>query len=166
VKAICREVLATPDIIEREIRQRAGRVEATLGSLKKDLVTLDKKEVRNRDTEANLVMEKATGKASPEAYERCLALVKAERAWISEERQRLQAQLDTIQQGEAALLGLAQVRERLAAKPSSASNGDWRLVFNALGLEVHVTGSGDVEVRLAVPIVEKPAIVSTSPWTT
>jgi hypothetical protein len=89
-----------------------GQVEATVESLQRSLASLDKKEARNRDTEANLVMDKATGKASPEAYERCLALVKAERIWISEERQRLQAQLDTVQQGEATLLGLAQMRER------------------------------------------------------
>jgi len=166
VKAICREVLATPDIIEREIRQRAGQVQATLESLQKSLATLDKKEARNRDTEANLVMEKATGKASPEAYERCLALVKAERAWITEERERLQAQINTIREGQSTLLGLAQVRERLAARLVNASNQDWRAVFNALALEVHVSEGGDVEVRLAVPIAEKPAIVSTMPLTT
>ena len=107
-------------------------------------------------------MERATGKASPEAYERCLALVKAERVWISEERQRLQAQLETIRQGEATLLGLAQVRERLAAKLDSAANEDWRLVFAALALEIHVTERGDIEATLAIP-VEKPSIVLSSP---
>lgn len=162
VKAICQEVLATPEIIEREIRQRAGRAKATLESVQRALAALDKKEARNRDTEANLVMEKATGKASPEAYERCLALVKAERAWIAEERQRLQAQLGVIQQGEATLLGLAQMRERLVAKLGSAANEDWRLVFSALALEVHVAEQGAIEVGLAIP-VEKSLIVLHTP---
>lgn len=162
VKAICREVLSTPDIIEQEIHQRVGQVEATMESLQRSLASLDKKEARNRDTEANLVMDKATGKASPEAYERCLALVKAERIWISEERQRLQAQLDTVQQGEATLLGLAQMRERLAAKLDSAATEDWRLIFSALAVEVHVSERGAIEVALAIPI-EKSPIVFTTP---
>ncbi len=163
VKAICREVLATPDIIEREIRQRAGKVQATLDSLQKSLAALGKKEARNRDTEANLVMERATGKASPEAYERCLALVKAERAWVSEERQRLQPQLNTIQQGEATLLGLAQMREKLAAKLDSAANEDWRLVFSALAVELHVTERGNIEVGLAIPVEKSPIVLPTPP---
>ncbi len=162
VKAICREVLGSPDIIEREIRQSAGRVEATLESLQRSLVALDKKEARNRDTEANLLMERARGSASPEAFERCLALVKAQRTWIAEERQRLLAQLETIRHGEATLLGLAQVRERLAAKLDSTANEDWRLVFNALAVELHVTEAGEIEVSLAIP-VEKPSIVLTTP---
>jgi len=162
VKAVCREVLGSPDIIEREIHQRAGRVEATLESLQKSLAALDRKQTRNRNTEANLVMERATGEASPEAYERCLALVKAERVWISEEHPRLQAQLETIRQGEATLLGLAQVRETLAAKLDSAANEDWRLVFTALALELHVSERGDIEATLAIP-VEQASIVLSSP---
>lgn len=107
-------------------------------------------------------MEKAIGSASPESYERCLALVKAERTWITEERQRLQAQVSTITDGQEALLGLAQIRETLAAKLDSASNEDWRLIFAALDLQVHVTEQGVIEVALAIP-AQSVSIVSTTP---
>jgi hypothetical protein len=63
---------------------------------------------------SNRALEKARGNVSQEACERALARVKAERTWIIEERQRLLAQVKTLEQGQAALLGLAQVRERLA----------------------------------------------------
>ncbi|MBU2009145.1 MAG: recombinase family protein [Chloroflexi bacterium] len=162
VKAICRQVLSSPEVLEQEIRQRAGRVEATLESLQNSLATLDRRGARNRDMEANLLLERAKGNASPEAYERCLAMLKAERVWIAEERQRLQAQLDTARQGEATLFALAQVREKLATKLDSAANEDWRLIFSALALELHVTEQGNVEVALALP-VEKPSIVSSAP---
>jgi len=152
VKAICRDVLSDPAIIERQVSQRAGQVDATLDSLRASLASLDKKEARNKHTETNLVMEKATGAASPEAYERCLALVKAERTWIIDERERLQAQVRTITQGQETLLGLAQIRERLAAKLGSASNEDWRLIFAALALEVHVNEQGVIEVAMAIPL--------------
>ena len=162
VKKVCREVLSNPEVIEQQIRERSGQVEATLESLRASLASLDKKEARNRQTEANLVMDKATGTASLESYERCLALVKAERTWITEERQRLQAQVSTITDGQEALLGLAQTRDRLAAKLDSASNEDWRLIFAALALQVHVTEQGIIEIALAIP-VESASIVSTTP---
>jgi hypothetical protein len=162
VKAICREVLTSPEIIEREIRQGAGRVGLTLESLQKNMAALNRKEARNRATEANLLLERAKGNASPEAYEQCLALTRAERTWIAEERQRLEAQRDTMLRGEATLLGLAEMREKLLAKLDSAANEDWRQVFGALALEVRVTERGDVEAALAIP-VEKPSIVLTTP---
>jgi hypothetical protein len=153
---------ANPDVIEEQIRQRSGQVEATLECLLASLAALDRKEGRNKHTEANLVMDKATGTASPESYERCLALVKAESTWIIEERQRLQAEVHTITDGQEALLGLGQIKERLAAKLDSASNEDWRLIFAALALQVHVTEQGVIEVALAIPAQIVP-IVSTTP---
>jgi hypothetical protein len=162
VKGVCRELLSNPEVIEQQITQRAGQVETTLDSLRTSLLSLDKKEARNRHTEANLVMDKATGSASPESYEQCLSLVKAERTWITEERQRLQAQVSTITDGREALLGLAQIRESLAAKLDSASNEDWRLIFAALDLQVHVSEQGVVQVALAIP-TQSVSIVSTTP---
>ena len=163
IKAICREVLTRPDVIEREIRERVGQVETTLKSLRDSLAALDRRENRSRNTEANLLMERAAGNASPEAFERCIAQLKAERTWIAEERQRLQGQLDTIQQGGAMLLGLAQVRERLAGRLDNADNEIWRMIFNALGLQVHVTEAGKVEVALAIPAKESPIVFTSSP---
>jgi hypothetical protein len=162
VKAVCREVLSDPDIIEQQIHQRVGQAKATEESIQRSLKSLNQREVRNRDIEANLVMEKATGKASPEAYERCLALNRAERTWLCEEKQRLEEQLETLADGQATMLGLAQMREKLASKLDSASNEDWRLIFAALALEVRVTEQGVIEVALAIP-AQSVSIVSTAP---
>ncbi len=74
--------------------------------------------------------------------------------------------MDTIQQKESTLLGLAKVRERLAAKLDSATNDDWRLIFNALAVEGHVTEERGVEIRMDIPLeqpLEEPSIVSTRP---
>jgi len=159
VKALCRMVLESPEIIEQEIKSRTGTVQSTGDSLRKSLVTLDRKNASNLDTETNLVLEKARGNVSQEAYERALARVKAERTWITEERERLQSQLQTLEQGQAALLGLAQMRERLAQKLASATVEDWRMILNALGAEVHVTDEGTLDVGLAIPL-EVTSIVS------
>ncbi|MFH1140560.1 MAG: recombinase family protein [Chloroflexota bacterium] len=162
VKALCRKVLGSPEIIERELRNRQRAVKATMESLRKGLAAMDRKLERNLQTETNLLLEKARGDASPEAYDRAMASLRAEGAWIVEERQRLQVQLDTARNGEAALFGLAQARERLAAKLGSASNEDWRVVFNGTALEVHVTEQGETEVAMAIPMEETP-IVSHTP---
>ncbi len=66
--------------------------------------------------------------------------------------ERLLAQVRTLEQGQATLLGLAQVRERLAQKLASAAVDDWRMIFNALGVEVHVTDEGTLDVGLAIPL--------------
>ncbi|MBI2867868.1 MAG: recombinase family protein [Chloroflexi bacterium] len=162
VKALCRHLLESPEIIEREIKNRTGTVQSTRDTIEKRLVALDRKRSRSLDTETNLALEKARSNVSPEAYERALARVRAERTWIAEERQRLESQLKMLDQGHAALRGLAQVRQQLAHKLDSANTEDWRMIFNALGMECHVTEQGDVEVGLAIP-VEAVTIVSQTP---
>ncbi len=152
VKAVCRKVLETPEIIEREIESRTGTVKATRDSLQKGLVSLDRKLDRALDTETNLALENARGNISAEGYGRALARVKAERTWINDERQRLQAQINTLEHGHAALLGLAQVREQIAQKLDSANHDDWRMIFGALGVDVHVGEQGAIEVGLAIPM--------------
>ncbi|MEK7777325.1 MAG: hypothetical protein AAB303_01700, partial [Chloroflexota bacterium] len=162
VKAICRMVLESPEIIEREIKSRTGVVQCTQDGIRKSLVSFARKNASNVDTETNLALEKARGNVSQEAYERALARVKAERTWITEERQRLETQNKTLEQGQAALLGFAQVRERLAQKLATATIDDWRMILNALGAEVHVTDEGTLDVGLAIPLEATP-IVSHTP---
>ncbi len=152
VKALCRKVLETPEIIEREIESRTGTVRSTLDSLQKRLASLDRKHDRSLDTETNLALEHARRNISAEAYGRALARVKAERTWINEERQRLQSQIETLEHGHAALLGLAQVRGQIAQKLDSANHDDWRMIFGALGVDIHVGEQGAIEVGLAIPM--------------
>ena len=152
VKSLCRVVLESPEIIEQEIKSRTGTVQSTGDAIRKSLAALDRKGTGNLDTETNLALEKARGNVSQEAYDRALARVRAERTWIIEERERLQSQLQTLEQGQAALLGLAQARERLAGKLDGANVEEWRMIFNALGAEVHVTDEGTLDVDLAIPL--------------
>lgn len=107
-------------------------------------------------------MGKATGDASPEAYDRALAQIKAQKAWIFEERERLQAELATSQRHNGALISIGEARERLCALLERGSNDDWREVFKALAVQLQVGSGGQVELSLAIPIADVN-IVSTSP---
>ena len=162
IKAICQEILTKPEIIETEIAKRSGQVQVTLESISKKLTALDAKEARAKTVETNLVMGKATGDASPEAYDRALAQIKAQKAWIFEERERLQAELAAARRHEGALISIGEAREHLCALLERGSNDDWREVFKALAVQLQVGSGGQVELSLAIPIADVN-IVSTSP---
>ena len=89
-------------------------------------------------------------------------MVKAEQAWIAEEKERIQSQLTAIHRADQAAFNLERIRDHLGAKLDFADNLDWRLVFDALELEVYVTDSGELEARLAVPTQDE-AIALPSP---
>ena len=122
VKAICQKILTKPEIIEAEIVKRSGQVQVTLESISMKLTTLNAKEARAKTVETNLVMGKATGDASPEAYDRALAQIKAQKAWIAEERECLQAELAAAQRHEGALISIGEAREHLCALLERGSN--------------------------------------------
>ena len=162
---LCRRILTTPELIDREIRTRLEMVEATTESLRTQLKALDRKEARNLNTETNLLLEKARGNASDEAFERTISMVKAERSWIAEEQERLRGQLEATQRVEALTLNLEKIRERVGDRLETASNEDWRLVFEAPELEVHLAHDGSLEAHIALPTQEasqEGAIVSPS----
>lgn len=152
IQTICRRILASPEIIEREIKLRHGRVQATAENLRLELQKLGRKERKNLDAETALVSEAIRNEVSKEAYERNLALLKAEKRWIAEERERLESQLITVERDHAVVVELGQIRERLAAKLDNATNDDWRLIFDAMGMELHITEDGDKLLNLAIPV--------------
>ena len=161
-KDMCCDILNSPELIEAEVAERTGRTEETLQSIERQLAALDAKENKAVNTETNLVVARASGDASPEAYERALTRVKAQQSWIAEERQHLQAELETVRKRERVALGLREARERLLIHLERGSTQDWREVFNALGVKVSVGEDGVVQVGMAIP-VEGNSIVCTTP---
>ena len=162
IKAVCRRVLESPDLVDREIQSQRRMVTETKESLSRQLDALERKGARNLDTETNLLLERARESASAEAFERSIAMVKAERAWIAEEKDRIQSQLTAMHTADQAAFNLEKIRVLLGAKLGSADHPHWRLVFDALELEVLVTDKGDLEARLVVPTQDE-AIALPSP---
>jgi hypothetical protein len=161
VKDICRDILNRPELIEAEVAERTGRTQETLQSIERQLAALDAKENKALNTETNLVVAKASGDASPEAYERALTRVKAQLSWIAEERQRLQAELDTVQKHERVALGLREARKRLLTNLERGTTQDWREILNALGVTVSVSEDGMVHIGMAIPMAENSIVCNT-----
>ncbi|MFC1994854.1 hypothetical protein ACFLVK_00390 [Chloroflexota bacterium] len=161
MKYICRDILTKPELIEAEIAKCTGRTQETINSIERKLAALNTKEAKALQTETNLVMSRASGDASAEAYERALTLVKAQRTWVAGERQRLQDELVAVQRQEGVVLGLRGVRETLLAFLERGTVEDWREVFNALGVKVSVGEGGVVQVSLAIPVTQSPIVCTT-----
>ena len=161
LKGICRDILTKPELIETEIADCTGRTQETIQSIERKLAALDTKEAKALNTETNLVVARASGDASSEAYERALARVRAQRLWITEERQRLQAELETVQKREGVVLGLRETREELLSYLERGTTQDWREIINALGVKVSVGEDGVVHVSVAIPVAESSIVYST-----
>ena len=158
IKDMCRDILNRPELIEAEVAERTGRTQETLQSIERQLASLDAKENKAINTEANLVVAKASGDASPEAYERALTRVKAQLQWIAEERKRLQAELETVQKHERVALGLREARKRLLSNLERGTTQDWREILNTLGVRVSVAEDGVVHVGMAIPVAENSIV--------
>lgn len=164
VKGVCRDILTKPELIEAEIADCTGPTQETLESIDRKLAALDAKEARALNTETNLVVARASGDASAEAYERALTRVGAQRLWVTEERQRLKAQREAVQKREGVLLGLRETREKLLGYLERGNVGDWREIINALGVKVSVGEDGVVHVSLALPVAKRSIVCNTGSY--
>ncbi len=163
VKAICEDILTRPEVLEREIAKSTGQVAATVKAIEKKLAELERKDKQWKATEGQLIFDRAHKEGSPEAFEMAFSRLKAERAWVAEEQERLQAELAATHQKKGAILGLAEARERLCQFLKQGDNASWREVFTALGLEIRVELSGKVVLSLSLPMAQID-IVPQTPW--
>lgn len=87
---------------------------------------------------------------SDEACERNKALLRAEKADISEEQERLEAEMAGIEESAAALDTLSNFKDRIVDRLASATQEDKRWVLDALDTRVTI-GGGKIEIPLGVP---------------
>ena len=103
---------------------------------------LDRKANESVNAESELAGLRIRGKISEDAYDRQQELLLTEKKWISEERKRLQEKLAELKQRSVSLIGLEQLRQRMADKILSNSFADRRFVLEALQTRVIVTADG------------------------
>jgi hypothetical protein len=154
VKTVCQDILTRPEVLEREIAKSTGQVAATIEAIEKKLADLERKDKQWKATEGQLVFDRAHKEGSPEAFEMAFSRLKAERAWVAEERDRLLTDLETTRQKQGAILGRTEARDRLCQFLKQGNNASWREVFTALGLEIRMDPAGKVELTLGIPIAQ------------
>jgi hypothetical protein len=150
VEAKVREVLSSDKVLGRELGWRDAAIKETRMRLENELSRLDRKANENANAESELLGLRIHGKTTDEAYNRQQGLLLAERKWISEERTRIQEKLIELERKSVTLVGLKQLRERIANKVLSNSFADRRFVLEALQTKVIVTEDGATEVEFTI----------------
>jgi site-specific DNA recombinase len=150
VEAKAREILTSNEVLGKELGWREEIIRESRLRLENESSRLDRKANENISAESELAGIRIRGKISDEAYDRQQGLLLAERKWISEERTRVQEKLAELKQRAVSLIGLEQLRQRIAEKILSNSFADRRFVLEALQTRVIVTADGATEVEFTI----------------
>jgi len=150
VEAKAREILTSNEVLGRELGWREDIIRESRLRLDSESSRLDRKANENISAESELAGIRIRGKISDEAYDRQQGLLLAERKWISEERTRVQEKIVELNKRSASLVGLEQLRQRMAEKILSNSFADRRFVLEVLQTRVIVTADGATEVEFTI----------------
>lgn len=134
---------------EMERRRESSHVQEP--EIRQKMAVLERKlrDVDNR--EAQLLNEKMSGIWTDEAVQRAAASLRAERSYLADETERLQAVLAALEQSHAAVASLEAMRERIVDRLDSAAPEERRGVLEALDTRVTVKPGGVLEISIGIP---------------
>ncbi len=163
------QALTQPDIVLAKLRQKNGEASETEVILLKDLKALDRKwqELDNEEVELVALRVRKDSKGNPlvsdSALERNIALLKAQRAWVKEEQERIQAQLESLRRYKLTEDRLVEIRARIQTRLDSATPQDKRWVLECLNTRIlawpdHIITQIAVDVALeeCTPVAPTP----------
>jgi len=147
VKTRVRSFLENPDIWIKEANNR----------LESDIIDQIERQIKDNERQYGQTIaqeREAFKRLTSEAFEQEQALLKAKRAWLKQENERLQAKLNNLKKYDLEKEKIKHMRECLQTNLDRATNEDWRFILEALGVKVlaFVDGCWDIEVN--VPATE------------
>jgi len=107
-------------------------------SLDKELKSLEAKYNRNLNAETELERKDLLGQLHPEVYRRIKSQLQAERIWIEERKQAITDQLAQLGREAEAVESLQQIRASFKNRLDDLTDDEWRQLFIALNLEIHI----------------------------
>jgi len=96
----------------------------------------------------------ALEKLSPEAFDQEQILLRAKRAWLQEENEKLQVKLSNLKEYKVKRDTIEQMREKLRTNLDKASNEDWRFILECLGAKIMAFGDGTWDIEINIPVTE------------
>ena len=138
VKGYCHRLLTDTRVVESELAKYLDDRGGLEAKLKSELIVLSRKRTRSLNEEVELEARNLRGLIDEQVYERLKARLRAERIWCDERERDIQTQLENLDRQTAALMSLKEIRRRVGHKLEMAPTSDWREVFMALDLSVHV----------------------------
>jgi len=117
----------------------------TKDTLHRELHSLRQKYAKNIDDEVKLEERILEGKVHPEAEKVLKDKLKAQREWIEKEEATKLNQLAILGNEDAAKKSLAEMRQKYGERMQNnrLTQEDWRKIFSALNLSVHVPSEQD-----------------------
>lgn len=134
-----------PDEFYERISNQQNRDELEQ-SLQRELHTLEAKYNRNINAETELENRNLLGQEHPEVYRRLKARFQDERIWIEERKQALSEELTQLDCQAEAVASLEQIQAKVRGRIDELTKAEWRELFMALNLEIHVRTEDDPEV--------------------
>jgi len=152
VKSYCKRLLTDATVVESELAKHLGTQNDLEEKLRNELTVLSRKRTRSLNEETELEARNLQGLVDPEVYPAVKARLRAERMWCDERQKEVQAHLENLHQEAAAAASLRQIQARMGHRLELASNTEWRDVFLALDLSIHVPEDGNIEIQAALPV--------------
>jgi len=152
-------ILQAPEVYLGEIQQQRELKEQTLKSLQAQLADLEVREREEQASETRAFRLAARIEISKDVFQQEVGLIRTRRRWIEEERERLTAHMDDVQDLGPGLDGLRMLKDRLDDRLAHDNPADQRFVLDAVGALVVASGDGSWELELELP-QEPPAVPS------
>lgn len=154
--------LGDPQTLMAEMNRRRDGQGDSATQVRETVERLQRK-IKDVDAmETDLVGMKLRGEASETAFERQSALLRAERTHYIDELERQGEAVKAVEETEAALNSIEQLREQIINKLETATPEDRRWALQALNTRVTHDKNG-VEVSIGVPSHFESATVSVAP---
>ena len=151
VFSMIEQFLTSPEIYEGEIQRRMDTTPHTLGSLRQELEGLMRQDTVERDAEAKAFRMGSHSNVSEEVYAQEIGLIKTKRRWIDEQKQRVQGQIDDLEQSMFSQDIVTELAGRLKERLRGATAEDRRFVLESMGTKVLVQPEGEWELELHIP---------------
>ena len=160
VKSTVRRFLENPDTYLSEVRRRRELTDHTIANIEQNIASLERERDKTIGDE-----QQAFRLLTPEAFHREQSLIKARRAWLSEEIERQEEKLANAHKLALNKQAIEILRDNLNFNLDNATDQDWRQIFEALGLKILAFGDGNYDIEVNIP-VEDMQIETRTPWYT
>lgn len=114
-------------------------------NLNQELKNLEHKEKELTNNEAQLLLDRSEygGKISDKAFNQALSMLQTRRKWIVERTEAINDQLNQLRHQSEAIATLKELQANIVGGLKELNNEQWRELFTALNLEIHVRDEGD-----------------------
>ena len=133
------------------MQRRRGISAENEASQMRELESLGRQQREEQDAEVRAFRQASPGAVSEEVFSQEIGLIRTRQRWIAEQKERVEHQLEDIQQYSFNPQSIEALRQRLESKLATATPNDRRFILEAIGASVIIQADGTWELELQVP---------------